>query len=153
MGRDKTLPKSMGKVHTSYKTPWNATIFTTVFVLLFFIGSQFVKSVNNIAQSGVAAIGIQICFYYALAALSVIVLYRHQVLKSAKNFIFLGIWPLLSGIFLIAVLFKVIPTLTHLALWVGVGTVALGVIPMAIFWQQGSSYFDKPTAEERRAHL
>jgi len=153
MGRDKTLPESLGKVHTSYKTPWNATIFTTVFVLLFFIGSQFVKSVNNIAQSGVAAIGIQICFYYALAALSVIVLYRHQVLKSAKNFIFLGIWPLLSGIFLIAVLFKVIPTLTHLALWVGVGTVALGVIPMAIFWQQGSSYFDKPTAEERRAHL
>ena len=153
MGRDKTLPQSMGKVHTNFKTPWNATLFTTVFVLLFFIGSQFVSSVNNIAQSGVAAIGIQICFYYALAALSVIVLYRHYVLKSAKNFVFLGLWPLMSGVFLIAVLFKVIPTLTHLALWVGVGTVALGIIPMAIFWIQGSAYFDKPTAEERRAHL
>jgi amino acid transporter len=153
MGRDKTMPNSMGTVHKNYRTPWNATIFTTVFVLLFFVGSQFIKSVNNIAQSGVAAIGIQICFYYALAAISVIVLYRKYVFRSAKYFFLIGLWPALSGIFLIAVLFKVIPTLSHLALWVGVGTVALGVIPMAIYWSQGSPYFQRPTADERVAHL
>lgn len=153
MGRDKTLPGSMGKVHPEYRTPWNATIFTTVFVLLFFVGSQFISSINNIAQSGVAAIGIQICFYYALAAISVIILYRKYIFKSVKNLVMIGIWPALSGIFLIAVLFKVIPTLTKLALWVGIGTVAIGLIPMAIFWAQGSSYFKKPTPEERVAHL
>jgi hypothetical protein len=64
-----------------------------------------------------------------------------------------GVWPALSGLFLIAVLIKVIPTLSHLALWVGVGTVAIGVIPMAIYWSQGAAYFNKPTAEERHAQL
>ena len=153
MGRDKTLHDSFGKVHHEYRTPWNATIFTTVFVLLFFIGSQFVSSINKIAQSGVAAIGIQICFYYALAAFSVIVLFRRYVFKSISNFILIGLWPLLSGIFLIAVLIKVIPSLDHLSLWVGVGTVALGIIPMAIYWSQGSPYFKKVTPEERLAYL
>jgi len=67
--------------------------------------------------------------------------------------VLVGLWPALSGIFLIAVLIKVIPTLSHLALWVGVGTVAIGVVPMAIFWKQGSTYFNKVTKEERRAIL
>jgi amino acid transporter len=153
MGRDSTLPKSFGRVHHRFQTPWNATLFTTVFVLVFFIGSQFVKTVSDIANAGVAAIGIQICFYYALAAFSVIILYRRYLRRDFKTFFLIGLWPALSGIFLIAVLIKVIPTLSQLALWVGVGTVALGIIPMAIFWSQGSSYFKKPTPEERQARL
>ena len=128
-------------------------VFTTVFVLLFFIGSQFISSVNDIAQAGVAAIGIQICFYYALAAISVIVLYRHHLLRNVQTFFLVGVWPALSGLFLIAVLIKVIPTLSHLALWVGVGTVAIGIIPMSIYWYKGADYFKSPTAEERRAQL
>jgi amino acid transporter len=153
MGRDATLPKSFGRVHHRFQTPWNATLFTTVFVLVFFIGSQFVKTVSDIANAGVAAIGIQICFYYALAAFSVIILYRRYLRRDFKTFFLVGLWPALSGIFLIAVLIKVIPTLSKLALWVGVGTVALGIIPMAIFWSQGSSYFKSPTPEERHAKL
>ncbi len=153
MGREYSMPSSFGQVHKKFQTPWNATIFTTVFVLLFFIGSQFISSVNDIAQAGVAAIGIQICFYYALAAISVIVLYRRQLTRSIGTFFMVGVWPALSGLFLIAVLIKVIPTLDHLALWVGVGTVAIGVVPMTIYWAQGADYFKKPTKEDRHAQL
>ncbi|MEI7697860.1 MAG: APC family permease [Actinomycetes bacterium] len=153
MGRDYSMPSSFGNVHKKFQTPWNATIFTTVFVLLFFIGSQFIKSVNDIAQAGVAAIGIQICFYYALASISVIVLYRRHLTRNIQTFFMVGVWPALSGLFLIAVLIKVIPTLSHLALWVGVGTVAIGVIPMSIYWWQGADYFKRPTSEERHAQL
>ena len=153
MGREYSMPTSFGQVHKKFQTPWNATVFTTVFVLLFFIGSQFIKSVNDIAQAGVAAIGIQICFYYALAAISVIVLYRRQLTRSIGTFFMVGVWPALSGLFLIAVLIKVIPTLDNLALWVGVGTVAIGVIPMTIYWAQGADYFKKPTKEDRHAQL
>ena len=153
MGREYSMPTSFGNVHKKFQTPWNATIFTTVFVLLFFIGSQFISSVNDIAQAGVAAIGIQICFYYALASISVIVLYRRHLMRNIQTFFMVGVWPALSGLFLIAVLIKVIPTLSHLALWVGVGTVAIGIIPMTIYWRQGAAYFNKPTAEERHAQL
>ena len=153
MGRAYSMPNSFGQVHKKFQTPWNATVFTTIFVLLFFIGSQFIKSVNDIAQAGVAAIGIQICFYYALASVSVIVLYRRHLFKNIKTFFLVGVWPAFSGLFLIAVLIKVIPTLDNLALWVGVGTVAIGLIPMTIYWSQGSEYFKRPTAEERHAQL
>ena len=36
MGRDKTLPQSMGKVHTNFKTPWNATLFHCICVALLY---------------------------------------------------------------------------------------------------------------------
>jgi len=153
MGRDSTMPSKFGTVHKSFKTPWSATLFTSALVLLFFIGSNFIKTLNDIINAGVAAIGIQICFYYALAAISVIVLYRRFLFKDVQTFLLIGVWPALSGLFLIAVLFKVIPTLSHLALWVGVGTVVAGVIPMTYYWIKGSDYFKTPTKEERHATL
>ena len=147
------ITSNLAHLHSPFYTPLNATIFTTVFVLLFFIGSQFVSSVGKIATSGVNAIGIQICFYYALAALSVIVIYRHQIFLSVKNFVFMGLWPAMSAIFLFTVLLKVVPGLAKLDLYIGVGTVALGFIPIAIYWSKGSDYFKKVQPHERRAAL
>ena len=153
MGRDSTMPKSFGTVHKTFKTPWAATLSTSALVLVFFIGSNFIKTLNDIINAGVAAIGIQICFYYALAAVSVIVLYRRFLFKDIQTFLLIGVWPAISGAFLVAVLFKVIPSLSHLALWVGIGTVAMGLLPMSYFWIKGSDYFKRPTKEERHATI
>ena len=108
MGRDHTLPRALGTVHKDRKSP--------------------------IMSAGYSAIGLQICFYYSLAGLSVVILYRRQIFKSASNFIFIGLWPLVGSVFMGYVFVKVIPGLDNTTLWVGLGAMALGLIPMFYYW-------------------
>lgn len=153
MGRDKTLPAALGHVHPTRRTPIVATVVVTIISLALFVGSQYIGSVYNILQDGYSAIGIQICIYYALAGFSVIVLYRRQLFKSVKNFIFMGLWPLLGAAFMTVVFFKVIPGLNTTTKIVGLGSMAVGLIPMSWYWLKKAPYFEMPTKEDRHAIL
>jgi amino acid transporter len=144
MGRDKTLPAALGHVHPTRRTPIVATVVVTIISLALFVGSQYIGSVYNILQDGYSAIGIQICIYYALAGFSVIVLYRRQLFKSVKNFIFMGLWPLLGAAFMTVVFFKVIPGLNTTTKIVGLGSMAVGLIPMSWYWLKKAPYFEMP---------
>ncbi len=151
MGRDNTLPHKLGSVHPVRKSPLVATLTVAVISLGLFVGSLYVGSIQTILTAGYNAIGLQICLYYSLAGLSVVVLYRRQLFKSVGNFIFMGAWPLLGAIFMAFIFVKVIPGLDNTTLWVGLGSLALGLIPMAYYWQKGSSYFSPPSKEDRHA--
>ena len=153
MGRDNTLPKALGRIHKKFKTPIVATACVTVFSLALFIGSQFVGSIDSILTDGINAIGLQICIYYSLAGLAVVMLYRKQLFLSVTNFVFMGLWPLIGAIFMIVMFFKAIPGLNSTTLWVGLGAMALGLIPMAIYWIKGNPYFNMPSKEDRVAVL
>jgi hypothetical protein len=51
-----------------------------------------------------------------------------------------------------AVMFvKTIPNLNGVTLTVGLGAMALGLIPMTYYWMKGNPYFDLPTKEDRLA--
>ena len=149
MGRDGTLSPKFGRINVKWKTPIFATLTVTVVALGLFVGSQFIGSVGTIIGDAVSAIGIQISIYYALAGFSVVVLFRKDLLKSAKNFIFLGLWPFLGALFMTIVFIKVIPTLNAPTLWIGFGSLALGLIPMTYYWSKGHVYFKMPTKAER----
>jgi amino acid transporter len=149
MGRDGTLSPRFGRISPKWKTPIFATMVTTVVALLLFIGSQFIGSIGTVMGDAVSAIGLQISIYYALAGFSVVVLFRRDIFKSVKNAIYLGIWPLLGALFMTIVFFKVIPTLNSATLWIGFGSLALGLIPMSYYWSKGHVYFVRPTKEER----
>jgi len=153
MGRDETLPASLGHVHAVRRTPIIATAVVTIISLALFVGSQYIGSVSNILSDGYNAIGIQICIYYGLAGYSVVILYRRQLFKSVKNFIFMGLWPLLGAIFMSVVFVKVIPPLNTTTKVVGLGSMALGLIPMSYYWLRGNPYFLMPTKEDRHAVL
>jgi len=153
MGRDHTLPKILGTVHPRLKTPIVATIAVTVFSLALFIGSQFVGSIGTVLTDAINAIGLQICIYYSLAGFAVVVLYRKQLLSSVTNFIFMGLWPLLGAVFMATMFVKTIPGLNGTTKLVGLGAMALGLIPMAYYWIKGNPYFDLPSKEDRVAVL
>jgi amino acid transporter len=153
MGRDGTLSRSLGKVHSKYKTPIVATVTITIVGLGLFVGSQFIGSLGTIMTDAIAAIGVQISIYYALAGYSVVVLFRKMIFKSFKNFILMGLWPLIGAVFMTTMFIKVIPTLDSLTKIVGVGTIALGLIPMLWYWSRGHIYFKMPTKAERIAVL
>jgi len=153
MGRDGTLSRSLGKVHSKYKTPIVATVTITIVGLGLFVGSQFIGSLGTIMTDAIAAIGVQISIYYALAGYSVVVLFRKMIFKSFKNFILMGLWPLIGALFMTIMFIKVIPTLDSVTKIVGFGTIALGLIPMLLSWSRGHVYFKMPTKEERLAVL
>ena len=153
MGRDNTLPKVLGTVNKTLKTPIIATATVTVLALALFVGSQFVGSIGTILGDAINAIGLQICIYYSLAGFAVVVLYRKQAFMSVSNFIFMGLWPLIGAIFMAVMFVKTIPTLNGTTLWVGLGAMALGLIPMTYYWVKGNPYFELPTKEDRLAVL
>ncbi|MDE3083007.1 MAG: APC family permease [Acidobacteriota bacterium] len=151
MGRDHTLPRALGTVHSHRKTPMVATGVVTILSLGLFIGSQYVGSISSILTDAISAIGLQIAIYYSLAGLAVVMLYRRQLFKSASNFLFMGLWPLLGAIFMVLMFIKTIPTLNATTLWVGLGAMALGLIPMSYYWAKGNPYFTIPEKEDRHA--
>ncbi len=153
MGRDNTLPRRLGTVNPKRQTPIVATAVVTVISLGLFIGGQFIGSISSILSDGINAIGLQICIYYCLAGLAIVVLYRKQLLLSPSNFVFMGLWPLVGAIFMAYLFVKSIPTLNDASLLVGLGAMVLGLIPMSYYWAKKNPYFDLPTKEDRVAVL
>jgi amino acid transporter len=151
MGRDNTLPKMLGRIHPKFQTPVVATGVVMIISLLLFVGAQSLGSIANILSAGINSIGLQICIYYSLAGLAVVVLYRRQIFKSPSNFIFMGLWPLVGAIFMAVMFAKVIPTLDATDLWVGLGAMALGLIPMFYYWSKKNPYYEMPSKEDRHA--
>ena len=144
MGRDRTLPPSLARIHPRWRTPWVACLVSGIVSLILFALSNYVGSVGNILSDTISAIGLQIAFYYGFAALAVPIAYRHRLFHSAKELFFAGILPLVSAGFMFYVFVKSIPGLNNPSLEMGLGLLGFGLIPLAIAWSRGSSYFRGP---------
>ena len=156
MGRDNTLPRALGRVHQVRKTPLVATGVVTLLSVLLFVGSQYIGSIGKILGYGYSAIGLQICIYYGLAGFSVVILYRRQLFRSVSNLLFMGLWPLLGACFMSYIFFESVKgfwTSSKTTLWIGLGSMALGLIPMTYYWAKGNPYFKPVTKEERHAAI
>jgi hypothetical protein len=111
------------------------------------VGSNYIGSVGNILSEAVSSIGIQIAFYYALAAIAVIVAYRGSLFKSAKNFIFIGLWPALGALFMVFIFVEAIFTSDPIVIEIGFGALVIGVIPLAIFYRKARGYYGRRPLE------
>jgi amino acid transporter len=141
MGRDKTIPAVFGKSHSRWQTPWFAIAVVVVVSLILFVTSQKLGSVGTIMTDAIDAIGLQIAVYYALAGIAVVVAYRKLVFKSLSNAVFVGIWPLAGAIFMGFLFIENCMTLGGTTIAIGLGALALGLIPMAWYWVNGSEYY------------
>ena len=141
MGRDKTVPAIFGRSHSRWQTPWFALAVVVVVSLILFVSSEKLGSVGTIMSDAVSAIGLQIAVYYALAGLAVVVAYRKLVFKSFSNAIFVGLWPLAGAIFMGFLFVENCMTLSGTTIAIGIGALALGIIPMAWYWANGSDYY------------
>jgi hypothetical protein len=64
------------------------------------IGSQ------NVLADSLDALGLMIAFYYGLTGFVCVIFYRHQLFRSAKNFLLMGLIPLVGGVFLLWAMVK-----------------------------------------------
>ncbi|MBR7828929.1 APC family permease [Actinospica sp. MGRD01-02] len=145
MGRDNTLPKAFGKIDAKRRTPVIATAAVTVVSLILFVASAFIGSISTIMTDAINAIGLQIAVYYCLAALAVTVAYRKQVFTSLSNALFIGFLPLLGSAFMAFTLIENLSGsgLTAGAKWIGIGALALGLIPMAWYVTKKVPYYQR----------
>nr|WP_285439510.1 APC family permease [Streptomyces sp. ISL-96] len=141
MGRDRTVPAVFSRTHREWQTPWVATAAVALVALLLILISATAGSGAQFVKDAVSGIGLHIAFYYALAGLSAVVAYRRMLLKSVGNLVFIGLWPLGGALFMIWIFATSVPELSGSALAIGLGALALGVVPMLLSWFQGSSYY------------
>lgn len=130
MGRDGVIARSFARVHPRWQTPYIASIVITIFALVLFVLSNFLPSVNAMMTDAINAIGLQVVFYYALAAIAVITYYRRVLFRSWGNFLLLLLWPLVAAVFLIIVGIADIPSLNVQTDALGIGLIVIGVLPM-----------------------
>lgn len=141
MGRDNTLPTAFGRVHPVRRTPVFATLVVAVVSLVLFVVSNFLGTVGDVLTAAISAIGLQIAIYYGLAGLAVVLAYRRVLFRSVSNFVFIGAWPLLGSVFMFWIFIQALPTLDMTTKVVGIGALALGLIPMAWYWTRGAAYY------------
>jgi amino acid transporter len=151
MGRDRTMPSALGRVHRRWNTPWVAIVVVGAVALVMFIASNALGSVGDILSDAISAIGLQIAVYYGLAGLAVVVAYRKMLLKSPANFLFGGLWPLCGALFMFWVFVESLGELNSASVAIGIGGLAVGLIPMLWYWRQGSDYYRPAKLDASRA--
>ena len=151
MGRDRTMPTALGRVHRTWNTPHVAIAVVGAVALTLFIASNALGSVGEILKDAISAIGLQIAVYYGLAGLAVVVAYRKMLFKSAGNFLFGGLWPLLGAAFMFWIFAESLGELSTAAISIGIGGLAVGLVPMLWYWRQGSDYYRPAKLDAARA--
>jgi amino acid transporter len=104
MARARAMPSTFGRVHPRYMTPHVSTILMGALSILWYVGLTIVS--ENILFDSLAALGLMIAFYYGLTGFACTVYYRHEVLRSVRSFLLIGIAPLLGGVILTAIFVK-----------------------------------------------
>ncbi|MFB7515523.1 APC family permease [Streptomyces sp. NPDC056144] len=151
MGRDRTLPAALGRVHRRWNTPWVAIATVGVAAAVMFLAAGAAESVQRILSDAVAAIGLQIAFYYGLAGIAAVVAYKSLLLRSVGNFLLGGLWPLLGSAFMLWCFYESLGELSTTALAIGLGGLLFGVVPLLVYWRKGSDYYRPARLDAVRA--
>jgi amino acid transporter len=152
MARARAMPESLGRIHPRYLTPHVSTILMGAFSIAWYVGLTIVS--ENILFDSIAALGLMIAFYYGLTGFACVIYYRRELFNSARNFVMIGVLPLLGGLMLLAILVKSCYDLSKPEnsesgdSWLGVGpplligaaSPLLGVILM-LWWSSGHREF------------
>jgi amino acid transporter len=153
MARANAMPKSLGKVHPRFLTPHISTVIMGAASIVWYVGLTLVS--EDILFDSLAALGLMIAFYIGLTGFACTIYYRREIFRSAKNFFFVGLGPLVGGIILFYLLIKNAIELSDPAnsesgnSWLGIGPplliaaffLVLGVILMFVQWRAVPSFF------------
>ncbi len=148
MARQHAFPAAFGKVHPRYMTPHVSTIVIGAVAAVWF-GVLFPLSENFVYDS-LTALSLMIAFYYALTGMACAIYYRRELTKSVKNFLFIGVGPVVGSVMLGFLFVKAMieysktdqsysgSALFGIAIPVvlGIGLLLLGVVLMLI-WRAG----------------
>jgi amino acid transporter len=146
-------PRRFARIHPQHLTPSTATIWMGVLSVVWYVGLTWVS--EDILFDSIASLGLMIAFYYGLTGYACAVYYRRELRKSVKNFVLIGVAPVLGGIILTYVFVKSCIDLSDPAnsesgsSWFGIGPplviggafLVLGVVLMLAWYAQAPAFF------------
>jgi amino acid transporter len=143
MAHWKAVTSLLSRVHKRFLTPTVSTLgFGALSIIITIVLLLLSESV--LADS-LTAIGFPICFYYGFTGIGCAIYYRRELGKSLRNFLLLGLGPVLGGLMLFGIGVKAMFFYGHAAnvesnpilgitlpLWMGIGGMILGFVLMVI---------------------
>lgn len=143
MARDGVISKMMGQLHPRFQTPWLAGFAVASASLILFAGSATVPSVGKLMSELINAIGVQVAFYYALAATACAWHFRDAMRTDWRMLVFAGMVPLASGAFVAYVGIYQLPHLGWRVSLLSTGSILIGVVPLWYYRRRyRSSFYD-----------
>jgi amino acid transporter len=130
MARDGVIGASMGELHPRFQTPWLAGFAVAAVSLLLFAASATVPSVNELMSGLISAIGLQISFYYGLAAIACAATFWRNMLTDWRALLFAGVIPVTSALFLAGVAIHQLPQVGWRISLFSVGSILTGLLPL-----------------------
>ncbi|MFI9332241.1 APC family permease [Kitasatospora sp. NPDC052868] len=151
MSAYRAVPPRFGSVHPRFRTPGYATVAAGVATAAFYVGMSLIS--EDVVQDTILALGLMICFYYALTAFACVWYFRRSLRGSLRDLLLRGVAPLLGGLLLSGVFLQ---TLTDA--WdpeygsgavlgigsvfvIGVGILLLGAVLMTWYGTQRPEFF------------
>jgi amino acid transporter len=89
------MPEPLGRVHPRFLTPHVSTVAIGVLATVWYVGVSAFS--ENFLFDTISALSLMIAFYYALSGIACVIYWRHELLKSVRNFFFIGVAPLLGA--------------------------------------------------------
>jgi amino acid transporter len=153
MARHEAMPSVLGRVHPRYLTPHVSTILMGLASIVWYVGLTIAS--EDILFDSLAALGLMISFYIGITGFACAIYYRHELLRSVKNFFFVGLGPFVGGVILFYLLIKNSIDLADPAnsesgnSWFGLGPplviaiffALMGVVLMLLQWRASPEYF------------
>ncbi len=164
MAHWKAVTALLSRVHKRYLTP---TVSTLGFGLLSIIVTVVLLLLSNsVLEDSLLAIGFPICFYYGFTGVACGWYFRHDLMESARNFLLLGLGPLVGGLMLFGIGVKAAIFYGHsenvssppilgitLPLWMGIGGMVLGFVVMLFSRPFFKEFFARKTETAPRGLL
>ncbi|MFG3343594.1 APC family permease [Streptomyces sp. NPDC048018] len=95
MARRRALPAPYGHVSRRFRTPDVSTWWVAAIAIAWYLVVSHISS--NALFDSLTALSLLISFYYALTGVACVVYYRRHLFRSVRNFLLIGLGPLVGA--------------------------------------------------------
>ena len=149
-------PRKLGEINQRRLTPAFATWLFGIISCVWYVGLVAISENTNIQayDSAIAAVGIMIAFYYGLTGYACVVYYWKYLFTSVKNFVLVGLLPLIGSLMLTFVLWTTLKDSISVdyeygtifgigtVFFIGVSLLALGIPLMLWMMMKQPAFFN-----------
>jgi amino acid transporter len=156
MAKWSAIPSAFGRIHPRFLTPSFSTLLMGGLSIIWTICLLAFNPSQNVLGDTISALGFAVCFYYGFTGVACAIYYRREIFKSARNFLFAGLIPVVGGGMLAYIAVKAYDyystagnNYSHALLGiqtpilVGVGGLILGIVLMFVSWPFYKGYFSR----------